>query len=176
MKVVAKDPSDGIRRSNGHRWSRSFRLWCLEVALQQELLDFRFPPTLDQNVPGQTVDGNIGALGSIRIARLESQKLCQVTPQRVQIAFGLLELRLLLGTAGLGDQVHGELVGGCATDEVGEVGELQIGRRRFRRGVFFQGLGLTSELYQEGSGLLCGHGRREVSTRVLGVDQARRGR
>ena len=86
---------------------------------------------LDQDMPGQTVDDNIRALGSTKFAGLESQKQCQVTPQGIQISFGLLELSQSLGATGLGDQIDGELVGGRATDEVGKVGKLQIGGREF---------------------------------------------
>lgn len=49
------------------------------------------------------------------------------------------------------------MVGGRAADEVGEVGELQVGccGRGCGRGLFGDlGLGLASELDQEGSGLL----------------------
>lgn len=56
-----------------------------------------------------------------------SQGRSQVVAERVQIAFGLLELSELLGTAGLCDDVDRQLVGGSATDEIGEVGELQGG-------------------------------------------------
>lgn len=94
----------------------------------------------------QAVDSDIRALGP---ARLESQILRQITPQCVHITLGLLDFGLLLGTAGLGDQVHGELVGGGATDKVGEVGELQVdwwAGSVGRRSVLFESLRLSAQL------------------------------
>lgn len=97
----------------------------------------------------QAVDRDIRTLGP---ARFESQVLRQITPQRVHVTLGLLDLGLLLGTARLGDQVHRELVGGGATDEVGEVGELQVdwwASSVCRRGVLFESLRLSAQLNQE---------------------------
>lgn len=104
----------------------------------------------------KTVNSNIRALGSAGVTRLQSQVLRQIVPQGIQIAFSLLELGLLLGTAGLSDKIYGELVGGCATDEIREVCELQVGRRLRYRG-FLECLRLPLELNEESPTLLGGN-------------------
>lgn len=104
----------------------------------------------------KTVNGHIWALGSAGVTRLQSQVLRQIVPQGIQIAFSLLELGLLLGTAGLSDEIYGKLVGGCATDEIREVCELQVGRRLRYRG-FLEGLRLPLELNEESPTLLGGN-------------------
>lgn len=104
----------------------------------------------------KTVNSDIRALGSAGVTRLQSQVLRQIVPQGIQIAFSFLELGLLLGTAGLGNEIYGELVGGCATDEIREVCELQVGRRLRYRG-FLKSLRLPLELNEESPTLLGGN-------------------
>lgn len=104
----------------------------------------------------KTVNSDIRALESAGVTRLQSQVLRQIVPQGIQIAFSLLELGLLLGTAGLGNKIYGELVGGCATDEIREVCELQVERRLRYRG-FLKSLRLPLELNEESPTLLGGN-------------------
>lgn len=83
-----------------------------------------------------------------------------------------MNLRLPLGTAGFRNKVYRVLIRRGTTDEVREVGELQVGGRGRgdggRGGVLFVGLGLrlAADLGQEGAGLLgrkswCGIGALE---------------
>lgn len=111
---------------------------------------------LDDDVPIETVDRHIRTLGvDVQVPR-------KVSPQSVQVTFGLLDLGLLLGTTGFGDEVNGELIGGSATNEVGEIGGLQVcsGRRgsASRRAVLSKGLGLALQLHQERATLM----RRDI--------------
>lgn len=49
----------------------------------------------------------------------------KISLQRIEIPLRFLDLGLLLSTACFGDEVDGELVGGGAADEVGQVCELE---------------------------------------------------
>lgn len=111
----------------------------------------------------ESVDRHIRALlASIPALKAESPR--QITAEGLQIAFCLLDLGLLLRTTGLGDQVHGELVGWGATDEVREVGELQrrgfllLCRLGLRRCGFRGVRRFAGELCEEGSRLTRGQG------------------
>lgn len=103
---------------------------------------------LDDNMPIETIDRHIRRL------RVESQVPRQIVLQGVHVTLGLLDLSLLLGATGLGDQVDGKLVGGGATNKIGQVGGLEVCGRARRRSILLESL-LAFQLDQEGSALLC---------------------
>lgn len=107
----------------------------LKVPFLEELYDFRFPPALGEcqslslfsrskeaylnnYMPRKTINSNLGGLGR-SIIEIERK----IARQCIHIAFTLLYLGLLFRPAGFSDEVDGELVRACTTDEVGEVCE-----------------------------------------------------
>jgi hypothetical protein len=72
-------------------------------------------------VTSEPVKSHVG-VGFVSIN--DAQRKSEVVAKCVQITFCLLDLGELLSAAGLGDDVDGELIGGCTTDEIGEVGDL----------------------------------------------------
>lgn len=94
-----------------------------------------------------------------------TQRPSQILAERIEIALCLLNLGELLCATSFLVQVHGQLVGAGATDEVGKV--VELGRGWGLRGLLrdwswrgdgplFKSLGLMTELRQERAGLADG--------------------
>lgn len=114
---------------------------------------------LDNDVTSKTVNGNIW----VRLVAIDNtQRASQVVAELIQITLCLLDLGELLRTTGLGVGIDRQLVGGGTANEIREIVELQRRARVLggfdwgrvcRRGLFFQGLRLTTELGEESAAL-----------------------